>query len=223
MTPRHHPTDEYLLDYAAGSTTEPVALVIASHLTFCPDCRARARMLDGIGGCLLETIEPTPVAARSFGRLLERLGEARMAPAPSASKPSPLMETSIFPRPMAAYVMGEPSVLPWRRVVRGVDECPLTMHDQGRGTLKTALLRIAGGRGIPRHTHRGVEMLLVLDGSFSDETGHYARGDVQIADEALVHRPIADAGRDCVCLTVVEGPIRLTGPLARFLNPFLGG
>lgn len=217
MTPQHHVTDEFLLDYAAGGVAEPVALLVASHLTFCPECRARARMMEGIGGAMLETIEPAAVEAGSRARVLGLIGEAGPAKAAPTTRPA----STLFPRPLAAYISAEPAALPWQPILRGVAQCPLTLHEHGKSSLKAALLRIAGGRAIPHHTHRGLEMLLVLDGSFADETGHYRRGDVQIADESLAHRPVADRERDCICLTVVEGPIRLTGPFARLLNPFL--
>jgi putative transcriptional regulator len=61
----------------------------------------------------------------------------------------------------------------------------------------------------------------VLEGGFSDGRGHYLRGDVAIADDEVTHRPRADDDGDCLCLTVTEAPVRLAGPLARFLNPFL--
>jgi putative transcriptional regulator len=35
------------------------------------------------------------------------------------------------------------------------------------------------------------------------------------------HRPIAGPGRDCICLTVIDAPLRLTGRFGRFLNPFV--
>ncbi len=47
---------------------------------------------------------------------------------------------------------------------------------------RARLIRLKAGRGVPRHTHGGSELTVVLEGSFSDETGHYARGDLAIAD-----------------------------------------
>ena len=64
---------------------------------------------------------------------------------------------------------------------------------------------------------------MVLDGGFSDENGRFAQGDVAISDDTIAHRPVADAERDCLCLTVTEGPIRLTGFIGRLINPFLRG
>ena len=40
--PVHHPTDEFLLDYAAGALGEPKSLLVATHLSMCPACRGGA-------------------------------------------------------------------------------------------------------------------------------------------------------------------------------------
>jgi putative transcriptional regulator len=64
-------------------------------------------------------------------------------------------------------------------------------------------------------------MTLVLAGGFSDESGHFVRGDVAEADPSVNHQPVADPGEDCLCLAVTDAPLRLTGPFGRLLNPFL--
>jgi putative transcriptional regulator len=74
---------------------------------------------------------------------------------------------------------------------------------------------------MPTHTHDGSELTLVLAGGFSDESGHFVRGDVAEADPSINHQPVADPGEDCLCLAVTDAPIRLTGPFGRLLNPFL--
>ena len=68
-----------------------------------------------------------------------------------------------------------------------------------------------------------LDELLVLDGGYSDSDGHYRRGDVTLADSTTDHSPIADDDGPCVCLLVRNGAARLTGPVARFLNPFIRG
>ena len=90
-----------------------------------------------------------------------------------------------------------------------------------RSDFTTRLMRIKAGTAMPPHTHQGQELTLVLAGGFSDEAGHYLRGDVAAADPTVDHRPIADPGKTCLCLAVTDAPLRLTGPLTRMLNPFL--
>ena len=64
---------------------------------------------------------------------------------------------------------------------------------------------------VPQHTHEGSELTLVLEGAFRDKTGRYARGDLALADGSIEHRPVAEPGEDCMCLTVTDAPLRLTG------------
>jgi putative transcriptional regulator len=75
---------------------------------------------------------------------------------------------------------------------------------------------------MPSHTHHGVEVTLVLQGSFSDPLGRYMRGDIAIADDEIDHKPVAGSEQDCICFAVTEGPVRLTGPVARLFNRLIG-
>ena len=45
------------MDYAAGSLSEPVALLIATHLALCPRCRHEVEEFEALGGALLEDLE----------------------------------------------------------------------------------------------------------------------------------------------------------------------
>ena len=76
-------------------------------------------------------------------------------------------------------------------------------------------MRVRAGKAVPQHTHEGNELTLVLEGSFHDELGRYARGDLAITDPTVEHRPVADEGQDCLCLAVTDARLRLTGPLGR--------
>jgi putative transcriptional regulator len=90
----------------------------------------------------------------------------------------------------------------------------------GRGGL--GLLKVAPGRVVPEHGHAGAELTLVLRGSFHDATGRYLPGDVADLDETVEHKPIADPGRECICLVASERPSRFRGLLARLLQPLHG-
>jgi putative transcriptional regulator len=64
-------------------------------------------------------------------------------------------------------------------------------------------------------------MTLVLAGGFSDGNRQYQRGDFSFCDGQDDHSPVADDDGECLCLTVTDAPLRLTGPLMRLLNPFI--
>ena len=120
------------------------------------------------------------------------------------------------PRPLRDYLKGSLDALPWKS--RGsVAEAEVLTDFPG---IKTRLLRIKGGTALPQHSHEGMEYTLLLAGGFSDESGHYLRGDVAEADPSVDHRPLADPGEDCICLAVTDAPLRLTGPLGKYFNFF---
>lgn len=209
MTPAHHPSEELLLDHAAGALAEAPALLVATHLALCPRCRAEYAALEAVGAEFVEA-EPAPSLEDDvLQRTLARLGEQEPAPAPSPAAAWP-------PRPLRDYLPVGLDALPWRRRMSGVWSCPL--EGFGRGA-KVEMLRIAPGRAVPHHTHRGQELTLVLEGGYTDELGSFARGDVSVADESVRHRPQADPGPDCICLTVVEGALRFSGLFGLIANP----
>ncbi len=215
--PTQHPSDERLLDYASGASAEPVALLIASHLTFCPRCRDDVEGLNRLGGALLDGIEPEPLSGDCLDRMLAKIerpqgGDEEAAPASSLGPTEPGI-----PAPLASYLDRPLAELPWRR--RGaISEIPLLPHISGHST---RLLWIRAGSAAPRHTHEGSELTLVLKGSFHDGHGHYGCGDVEEAGSDVDHRPIAGAEEDCLCLGVTDAPLKLTSPIGRLINPFV--
>jgi len=62
----------------------------------------------------------------------------------------------------------------------------------------------------------------VLAGSFSDEQGRFARGDLEEADEDLQHQPVAGSEEDCICLAVTDAPLRFSSRFLRIVQPILG-
>lgn len=214
--PTHHPSDERLLDYAAGTTAEPVSLVIASHLAFCPRCRDEVRELDRLGGVLLEEIPPEAMSADSLQRMLARI-ERPEPPVAEAVSVKTYEGDRDIPLPLRTYLDWPLDALPWRR--RGAISELTLLPDVPNHT--TRLLRIRAGAAAPRHTHQGNELTLVLRGSFRDDNGHYCSGDVDEADGDIDHRPVAGDDEDCLCLTVTDAPLKLTSPLGRLINPFV--
>ena len=91
----------------------------------------------------------------------------------------------------------------------------------GDETTTMRLLRIPKGQPVPEHTHRGVELTLVLAGSFSDEVSTFRRGDVEMADPEILHTPRAGEEENCICLAVTDAPLRFSSRLMRLLQPLL--
>ena len=50
----HHLPEPLLVAYAAGGTSEAEDVLVGSHLTLCPACRARLAELEDVGGAVLD-------------------------------------------------------------------------------------------------------------------------------------------------------------------------
>lgn len=214
--PSYHPGPELLMDYASGALSEPVALLVASHVSLCRECQGEVARLDALGGALLESLDGDPLGEDAMDRALARLEVPASLEAPSSLAAPAAAADRRVPRPLRDYLGGGLDSLVWK-TRGGVSEAALLPAFPG---VKTRLLRIKAGTALPQHTHEGQEYTLLLEGGFSDASGHYLRGDVAVADESVDHRPVADEGEDCLCLAVTDAPLRLTGPLGRYLNFF---
>ena len=211
-----HSVDELLIAHAAGKLPEPVGLAVATHLALCPGARARYRRYEAFGGALLEGLAPAGMADDAWDRLLHRLDDEDDDAAPTPPVAAGY-EAQLLPRPLRDYLPAPLEQLRWRSY--GVAaEVELPIRAPG---YRTTLIRVRAGRMVPQHTHEGTELTVVLEGAFHDETGHYGRGELVIADSSLDHRPVADEAQDCLCLAVTDAPLRLTGRFGRFLNPFI--
>ena len=212
--PTHHPDDMILMDYASGSLGEASSVVIATHLALCPGCRHAVSELEAVGGALLEALEPDPVSPGTLDAMSARLEES-YEPL-SVRRPRSLVDTPLFPEPLRSYVGEDPALLRWRRLLPGMQDATISL---GRGG-NARLIRTKGGVAMPQHSHDGSELVLVLQGGFSDIAGHFLRGDVEISDERVDHKPVADP-EGCLSLCVHTGRLRLTGPISRLFNRFL--
>jgi putative transcriptional regulator len=222
--PSHHPEDDALLDYAAGAASQAASVMIASHLALCPACRAEVARLEALGGAMLEDLPPTPLAASDIDSLLARLDRPDAANPPTAARSAAPAASILIPRPLRDYlggmdVGGDLAGLPWRKLGGGVDEIEIPQA-AGRGE-HLRLLRIKAGSAVPRHTHHGNEMVMVLTGGFTDASGHYQRGDLGVSDTHIDHTPVADSDTDCICLSYTDAPLRFTGPVGWILNRFI--
>ena len=200
MPPIHHPDDSLLVEYAAGSLDEAKALLVATHLALCPACRSAVRSGEAASAVLAFAEGEEPVAAAPP----DVSGAAVEAPPAQAVLTSGLA----VPEPLRGYLGAPVATLGWAPVLKGMREYALPEF-AGRATVR--LLAIEPGRRMPRHTHEGQELTLVLQGSFADSTGSYGKGDVATADASIEHQPQAGAGELCLCLAVEDAPLRLTG------------
>jgi len=208
----YHPENELLFDYASGSLEEEPSLVVAAHLAFCDLCREELRSMENLGGVLLADSGDEQMSPNALEAVISRLDSS-----PDASSDLQLTPSDpILPGPIARYVGSGLDGLRWRRVGLSVKEAVIPTANT---KFRTSLLRIQPGTAIPNHTHVGSEYTLVLKGGILDDDRHYRRGDLMFEGEHDEHRPKAAEDEECICLVVLDAPLRFTGFFARLLNP----
>ncbi|MFN4291423.1 MAG: ChrR family anti-sigma-E factor [Permianibacter sp.] len=220
MAVTHHPHADWLLAYASGHMPSAQALATAAHVSTCAVCRQQLSSLNALGGGLLEQLPPTTLASDSWQKMVRRLEQDKREPtqaAPAAISVNRASHNQGLPPPLQKLL---PDGLPrkWTRLSTSLKQA--TLKELPDGTL-IALHHIRAGGKVPQHTHEGIEITLVLNGSFSDQRGLYQDGDFLVVDETVDHTPTAVQNEDCLCLTVQSAPLRLTGPIGRWFNPLI--
>jgi len=232
-----HPDIHWLTDYAAGNLPMSQALCISVHISFCSQCKKEVEQLNSLGGMMFTTTnannpentselpEPNSDISESLrSQTLSLLNnEALMTGSPGITAVSSANdETSnteaALPRCLNKLIPNGTDQLNWRKLGTAVSVARLAAGDTER---EVALHKIKAGGCVGNHDHKGREVTVVLTGSFSDQNGQYLPGDFLVKNSGESHRPIASEDADCICLSVLEAPVKFTGPIARLINPFL--
>lgn len=79
------------------------------------------------------------------------------------------------------------------------------IHRLWKGQPEVALLRYAPGSAVPRHRHKGLETIIVLEGRQDDDLGSYPAGSVVFNPADTEHRVWSDEG--CIVLIQWEKPV----------------
>ena len=207
--------DTLLASYAAGTLSEPLTVLVASHLQIKAENRLYVEDLEAAGGILLDEIEPVPLPDRD--RRLASVQSSRAA-VTGERLSAPNGTNGLLPPALRAYFGSAFDACRWRGLLPGIKQCRIAKD----AAADVSFLRCRAGKTIPAHTHNGLEVALVLAGGFRDASGRYARGDVAVADDKVEHRPIIDRDGECIIFLVLEGSVRLTGPFGRLLQRIIG-
>lgn len=232
-----HPDIHWLTDYAAGNLPMSQALCISVHISFCSQCKKEVERLNSLGGMMLTTSDAastentaelptshTDISESLRSQTLNLLNNTElMASSPgtvsvSSANDEPSNTEAALPRCLNKLIPNGTDKLDWKSLGSAVSVARLAAGDTER---EVALHKIKAGGSVGNHDHKGREVTVVLKGSFSDQEGQYLPGDFLVKNAGEAHRPIASEDADCICLSVLEAPVKFTGPIARLINPFL--
>ncbi|MFB2551555.1 ChrR family anti-sigma-E factor [Ensifer soli] len=203
--------------YAAGLLPEPARVLVEAHLQIRAAHHPLVERLETFAGALLEDTPPAALHARDAK--LDAIFKASAVADPVIRLPAAAsVATGVLPDAIRSFIGMDLDTVPWKTKIPGFKEFEV-------GTLdgcEVNLIWIRAGRAVPKHTHGGCELTLVLDGAFNDGIGRYGRGDISVADDAVDHRPVAEDERPCIAFAVVDAPLRLTGSLRQLFGDLIG-
>ncbi len=211
---KYHPSDEMLAKFNQAELPPGISTAISAHLDLCSCCRKKsAQLLDQASEQWLHT---EPVAEPDFDDLLaDIVSQPQQASTsniePALSQRVHLLEHSVEVPAVLAKAAGES--LRWNKLPGGINLASLALDRKAQ----CDFLYMKPGSQIPRHKHQGIEITLVLDGTFTDDLGSYHPGDFIVRSGEDSHGATSDDG--CLCFTVLENPVIFTSGLARMLNP----
>jgi putative transcriptional regulator len=209
-----HPELDLLTEYTAGNLPLAQAACVSAHMNYCDQCQRTASQLQDLGAVMFDALQGEPVGDAQLDAVLARLDDV---PPLSYAKP----ETGAVGRTPAILqrlMSGDFSDLTWKKITKTLS---ISYLKTGDPNYEFALYHIKAGGKIPEHTHRGSEMTLVLEGGFSDAEGSYDQGDFIFRQATDVHAPTALQSEDCICLAVLDAPLKFTSWKYRWMNPFV--
>jgi putative transcriptional regulator len=212
---RHHPTAEILLDHARGRLHTGESLVVACHLGVCDICRSEVSLCEGIGGVLLERLDPVILSDGARMAMLARLDEGRSENTPRRPELPAHMNRYSIPDALRRRHL---SFRRW--ATPGIWFAPV--KSAGGKTRRTYLVFAQRGTVLPHHWHAGREFTFVLHGSFSDSSGTFKAGDFAETDRHVEHAPAVSRETDCLCLISSASPMLPSGWMARSIQRLLG-
>ncbi len=212
----HHLDDATLMSCAAGSQPEPMAAVVASHLSVCPSCLSGLRGFERVGEVLFDGLEtvgldrPAPIVAMRAG---QQDGETLVRANTDAKRTE-------VPAPLRHLIGDDLDSIHWKRLAPGLWHYPLPLSAHTKGDLR--LIKVGPGVAMPDHGHGGSELTYVLRGSYTDKLGTFRAGDVADLGDDVEHQPIADPVEGCICLIASDSKAKFKGWVARMMQPLVG-
>lgn len=214
----HHPGEDLLWDYYRGAMLPGQSVAMHAHLEACAHCRGEMKLFDLVGSAMLDEAESVAMSENALDLALARI--ERPEPEPHVSAQKPVVKTPAF---LEGFELPETLkravIKPRRWVAPGVWLAPVEL-DQAEKASRTYLLHVPAGMTMPEHTHKGLEMTVVLKGRFRDDQDEFIPGDFCVADATNIHSPGNASDDDgCLCLITTEMPMVPKTVLGWLLKP----
>ncbi|WP_286267373.1 ChrR family anti-sigma-E factor [Thalassotalea atypica] len=220
---KHHPKFELIQSFVNGDLPASLSAGIAIHADLCPVCQQKiAQLTEQVAEVSFEEafLDRFIVEEKQCNERVAEFDIEKMIDGITASSDIDIVEPKIekiVSFKESTYSL--PSVLSKMDVGKAANIGKLSRSriHLNECEIHTSLLHIDPGGGVPEHTHRGFELTVLLEGSFSDEYGEYVKGDFIMLDGSHQHNPVSENG--CLCYTVANDALQFTQGINRLLNP----
>ncbi|MBV7314321.1 ChrR family anti-sigma-E factor [Shewanella sp. NIFS-20-20] len=212
---KFHPTQEMLTAHAAGDLDLSLAIGVSAHCHYCHDCQqALANMVKCNSAKAFVQSPATNTALAESDDLSAMIGAITALDADHSQPVIPPPEVTIKnQRYQLPKVFNQQLASQWQSLGK-ISRMRLPHQDNAA---RASLLHIQATGNIPPHTHKGVEITLLLAGEFCDDQGSYRPGDFIIKGPDDEHSPSSASG--CLCYTVVNAPLHFTKGISKLFNP----
>lgn len=210
----YHPDHAMLVEFAAGTLDTAASICVSAHLHFCGECRAELLSLNEVGAQLMAEATPEPVDDSVLDSVMAAIDGLKPSKASKIEQPI----SPSFPFSVSKLISDSAATLTWKRLTASVD---IARFKTGQRAYEVALHKISAGGKTPKHDHNGLEFTVVLKGSFSDERAVYREGDFLLRQPGDVHQPMGAQNGECICLSALAAPIKLSNPLGFLMKPWL--
>jgi len=209
----HHPKKELLQAFVAGELPASLSIGVAAHIEMCDECAKVVAALTAKSAAeIFDTTEKEIVFEDDM--LLTMMNDITeddtQDKISTVTAPSITMDNKTISLPR---VFNQVPLKNWNKL-GDVSRSRLDLNEE---PLRSSLLNIAPQGEVPMHSHKGFELTLILDGSFTDDMGYYQAGDFIWLDGQHTHSPVTSNG--CLCYTVSDDALQFTKGLSKLLNP----
>lgn len=222
MTPSHHPSEAWLLDFTLGNLSSGFETVIKAHVGTCAECRKTVSLAESLGGEFVADF-PTGEVAIESREIEDYLDvdpsmQSTMRHKAPVSRALETVAPESFEHFVETYLNSTIGQLRWRSLGKDLKVCRLANENN----IRVWMLKAQAGTVLPTHSHLGAELTMVLKGAYFCGSQIFRAGDIEDADEDTTHRPVVTDGGECICLAVTEGELQFESWLPRLVQPLIG-
>jgi len=181
-TPQHHPACHLLVRFASGNLSEPMRLLVASHLALCPACRFELQSYEAQAGLGLEDLPPEAMDRSCLETLLAKIDEHGPPVCIDVTLPPAQQPDARYPEPLRALIGLQGELIEW------MQGAGLAQGHVKNSPLALSFMQIEATHPLSFPQPHPARYALILDGVLSIGGQTYQKGDI-VALSALQAKP----------------------------------